>query len=104
MALECINGTTTPIVDVVKKARERYTEYYEHYGFCGMCESLKKSLIHYGIQVRGQNPSMFISKFNNATAIKLFEGSDRMYWWPEYYPVKRLEYFDWLIEQYSKEI
>lgn len=33
MALECINGTTVPIVDVVKKASTIFSEKYERHGW-----------------------------------------------------------------------
>ena len=109
MALECIKGTDVPIVDVVKVARDLYAnEFRRSNEPFGMCQSFLQA---FRIKVRDIDPvwcfelSSFVPLFCKAVAKNRF-GADtnEAYWWPTNKSAKRLEYFDWLIEQYSKEI
>ena len=107
MALECIKGTTVPIVDVVKKASTIFSEKYERHGWWVMCPAFGTALTEIGIEnvsFCGGIP-MFIPLFCKPVAKEKFSANvDAKFWWPEEDSTKRLEYFDWLIEQYSKEI
>ena len=109
MALECIKGTTVPIVDVVKEARDLYViEFGKFNGHFGMCQSFLQAILN---KVRDVDHvwcceiSSFVPLFSKPVAKTRF-GADtnESYWWPTNRSAKRLEYFDWLIEQYSKEI
>ena len=109
MALECIKGTTVPIVDVVKLARTLYVDEFKRLnGPFGMCQSFLQAI---RIKVRDidhvwcHELSNFVPLFCKPVAKTRF-GADtnEAYWWPTNKSAKRLEYFDWLIEQYSKEI
>ena len=107
MALECIKGTNVPIVDVVKKAKELFLIRYNHSGWAAMCPAFCTALIDFdlALSVNPDDVPRFINKFNEQIAEGRFQADcQRLFWWPEEDPTKRLEYFDWLIEQYSKEI
>ena len=107
MALECIKGTDVPIVDVVCAARIIFSEKYERHGWWAMCPTFRAALAELGIEkvsFCGDIPK-FIPLFCKPVAKEKFGANvDAKFWWPEGDPAKRLEYFDWLIEQYSKEI
>ena len=107
MALECVKGTTVPIVDVVKKAREVFLARYGYSGWAVMCPAFCTALIDLNLSesVNPDDMPKFVPLFNEQIAEDTF-GADiqNPYWWPEKDATKRLEYFDWLIEQYSKEL
>ena len=107
MALECINGTTIPIVDVTKKAKELFLLQFEYSGWAGMCPAFCTALKSFNLSesIDPEEVSNFISLFNRNVAEDMFEADgQRLFWWsrPDMRP--RVQYFDWLIEQYSKEI
>ena len=107
MALECIKGTNVPIVDVVKKARELFLIKYGYSGWAGMCLAFCTALIDF-IPSESVNPyevPKFVPLFNEHVAEDMF-GADahNLFWWDRFDATPRIEYFDWLIEQYSKEI
>ena len=109
MALECIKGTTVPIVDVVKKARQNFKDSHARREPRGMCSFFVGALHDLGAtdgDVWFWEIPAFIPLFSRSLAKALFSApaEDSDYWWPVECPTKRLEYFDWLIEQYSKEI
>ena len=98
-----------PIVDVVKEAKNLYVnEFKKLNGPFGMCQSFLHVIRN---KVRDVDHvwccelSNFVPLFCRHVAKTRF-GADtiKAYWWPANEPAKRLEYFDWLIEQYSKEI
>ena len=107
MALECIKGTTVPIVDVVKKARDAFLSRYDYSGWNGMCPAFCKVLINLNLSesVGPDDVPKFIPLFNEQVAEDKF-GADtyNLFWWGKFDDTPRIEYFDWLIEQYSKEI
>lgn len=107
MALECIKGTTVPIVDVVKKARERFLSEYNYYGWAGMCPAFCAALTELGVERVSYcgDIGRFVPLFCKPVAQARFGANvNAQFWWPDEDATKRLEYFDWLIEQYSKEI
>ena len=107
MALECIKGTTVPIVDVVKKAREIFIARYRYSGGAGMCSAFCTALIRFNLSesVGPDDVPKFVPLFNEQVAEDKF-GADthNLFWWDKFDDTPRIEYFDWLIEQYSKEI
>ena len=109
MALECIKGTDVPIVDVVKEAETLYVNEFKRLnGPFGMCQSFLQAIRNKTGEVDHVwccDLSDFVPLFCKPVAKTRF-GADtnNAYWWPANEPAKRLEYFDWLIEQYSKEI
>lgn len=107
MALECIKGTTVPIVDVVKKAREVFLARYGYSGWAGMCPAFCTALISINLSesVNPDDVPKFVPLFNEQVAEDKF-GADahNLFWWDKFDATPRIEYFDWLIEQYSKEI
>ena len=112
MALECIKGTDIPIVDVVKRAKSVYlfNRFEGHDAPFGMCEGLLRALRNMvGVVgfVSYHELSNYIPLFCRHVAKTRFgadANANKTYWWPANEPAKRLEYFNWLIEQYSKEI
>ena len=107
MALECIKGTTVPIVDVVKKAREVFLARYGYSGYAGMCPAFGKALINLNLSesVNPDDVPKFVPLFNEQMAEDTF-GADthNLFWWDKFDALPRIQYFKWLIEQYSKEI
>ena len=110
MALECIKGTTVPIVDVVNRAKSVYSfnRFEGHGAPFGMCEGLLRALRNMaGVLdfVSYHELPNYIPLFCKPVAkARFWADTSKAYWWPANDPAKRLEYFDWLIEQYSKEI
>lgn len=107
MALECIKGTTVPIVDVVKKASTIFSEKYERHGWWVMCPAFCTALTELGLAkvIFCGDICGFVPLFCKPVAQARFGANvNEKFWWPEEDSTKRLEYFDWLIEQYSKEI
>jgi hypothetical protein len=108
MGLECIKGTTVPVVDVVKKAKEVYIINFDSNDRFGMCQCILRvlsrcSAIDSDIWCSGL--SNYIPLFCKTVAKARFGANiNKAFWWNECDPTKRIEYFDWLIEQYSKEI
>ena len=107
MALECVKGTTVPIVDVVKKAREVYLLRYGYSGWVGMCPAFCTALINFNLSESvslGDLPK-FVPLFNEQVAEDTF-GADihNLFWWDKFDALPRIQYFKWLIDQYSKEI
>ena len=107
MALECIKGTDVPIVDVVKKAREVFLARYGYSGWAGMCPAFCTALIGLNLSesVNPYDVTKFVPLFNQQIAEGMFSADTQdLFWWNEADDTPRIEYFDWLIEQYSKEI
>ena len=107
MALECIKGTDVPIVDVVKKAREVFLARYGYSGWAGMCPAFCTALIGLNLSesVNPDDVTKFVPLFNQQIAADKFGANcQRLFWWDKLDATPRIEYFDWLIEQYSKEI
>ena len=109
MELECIYGTMVPIVDVVKEAKNLYVnEFKKLNGPFGMCQSFLHAIRNKVVDVDHVwccEPSNFVPLFCKTVAKSRFNAdTNKAYWWPANESEKRLEYFDWLIEQYSKEI
>ena len=107
MALECIKGTTVPIVDVVKKAREVFLSRYGYSGWAGMCPAFCTALINFNLSesVNPDDVPKFVPLFNEQVAEDKF-GADtqNLFWWDNADALPRIQYFKWLIDQYSKEI
>ena len=107
MALECIKCTNVPIVDVVKKAKELFLIRYNYSGWAGMCPAFCTALIKFNLSesVHPDDVPKFVPLFNEQVAEDKF-GADtlNLFWWDNFDATPRIEYFDWLIEQYSKEI
>ena len=107
MALECIKGTDVPIVDVVKKARGVFLARYGYSGWAGMCPAFCTALMGLNLSesVNPDDVPKFVPLFNEQVAEDKF-GADtyNLFWWGKFDATSRIEYFDWLIEQYSKEI
>lgn len=107
MALECVKGTTVPIVDVVKKAREVFLVRYGYSGWAAMCPSFCKALIDFNLSesVNPDDVPKFVPLFNEQVAEDKF-GADihNLFWWDKFDALPRIQYFKWLIDQYSKEI
>lgn len=107
MALECVKGTTVPIVDVVKKAGEIFLSRYEHSGWAAMCPSFCTALIDLNLSesVNPDDVSKFVPLFNGQVAEDMFGADIRnLFWWGKFDALPRIQYFKWLIAQYSKEI
>ena len=107
MALECIKGTNVPIVDVVKKAREVFLARYGYSGWAGMCPAFCTALIGLNLSesVNPDDVTKFVPLFNEQVAEDKFRAdTHNLFWWDKFDATPRIEYFDWLIEQYSKEI
>ena len=107
MALECIKGTTVPIVDVVKDAKDLFLLGYNNSGWEAMCPNFACAVINRGLYsvVDSWDPPKFIPLFNEQIAADKFGANcQRLFWWDKFDATPRIEYFDWLIEQYSKEI
>ena len=107
MALECIKGTTVPIVDVVKEAREVFLARYGYSGWAGMCPAFCTALIGLNLSesVNPDDVTKFVPLFNQQIAEGMFSADTQdLFWWDKFDATPRIEYFDWLIEQYSKEI
>ena len=107
MALECIKGTTVPIVDVVKKAREVFLSRYGYSGWAAMCTAFCTALINFNLSesVAPDDVPKFVPLFNEQVAEDTF-GADthNLFWWDKFDALPRIQYFKWLIDQYSKEI
>ena len=104
MALECINAD---VVRIIRRAKALYLRRIRSSSEpCGMCDCISSVLYGQYSDFHTLYLSTMIKlKFNRETAVSIF-GADtnESYWWPTNKSAKRLEYFDWLIEQYSKEI
>ena len=106
MALECINAE---VVRIIRRAKALYLKRTRTSSEpCGMCDCI--SFVLYDHTLYSDFDTRYIRiiinfKFNRETAVSIFgAGTNEAYWWPTNELAKRLEYFDWLIEQYSKEI
>ena len=101
MALECIKGTTVPIVDVVKKAREIFLSRYEYSGWAGMCPAFCKALIDFNLSesVHPDDVPKFVPLFNEQVAEDTF-GADtlNLFWWDKFDALPRIQYFKWLVD------
>ena len=107
MALECVKGTTVPIVDVVKKAREVFLARYRHSGWAGMCPAFCTALINLNLleSVNPDDVPKFVPLFNERIAEDKFGAyTQNPFWWDKFEALPRIQYFKWLIDQYSKEI
>ena len=107
MALECIKGTDVPIVDVVKKAREVFLARYGYSGWAAMCPSFCTALINLNLSesVNQDDVPKFVPLFNEQVAEGMFSADTQdLFWWDKADALPRIQYFKWLIEQYSKEI
>ena len=108
MALECIKGTTVPIVDVVKKAKELYIINFVRYDPLGMCQCILRVLrrcSEINIDTWYSELPNYIPLFCKPVAKTRFgANTNKTFWWPLESYSRRIQYFDWLIEQYSKEI
>ena len=107
MALECIKGTTVPIVDVVKKARDAFLSRYGYYGWAGMCPAFCTALKSFNLSkyIDPNGVSDFIPLFNRNVAEDMFKADGQiLFWWNKADALPRIKYFKWLIDQYSKEI
>ena len=86
-------------VDILLKAKEIYESGY----YIGMCICIRHaleeniSLCDFGIWVKTNVPlfSPIVAKENFGAT------KDYGYWWNEWDEYSRLDYFDWLIEQYK---
>jgi len=106
MALECIN---TEVTRIIRRAKALYLKRVRlNSGPCGMCDCI--NLVLYDRDLYSDFDTKFIRvliklKFNREIAVSEFGANvNGKFWWPEEDSTKRLEYFDWLIEQYSKEV
>ena len=107
MALECIKGTTVPIVDVIKKAREVFLARYGYSGWAGMCPSFCTALINLNLSesVNPDDVPKFVPLFNQQIAEDMFSADTQdLFWWDKADALPRIQYFKWLLNQYSKEI
>ena len=75
----------------------------------GMCFSIADAIQKAAKDLQGLDECKTIKEnillFNFSVAKKLFNGSGKAggYWWSLCEKKNRLDYFDWLIEQYSKK-
>lgn len=106
MALECID---VDVINIIRRAKALYLKRIRTNSEpWGMCECIYWTL--YDPDLYSDFDTQFLKvlikfKFNREVAVSEFgANSDTKYWWPEGDATKRLAYFDWLIEQYSKEI
>lgn len=96
------NGTKViEIVNVIKKAKDYYIEGE------GMCIAFLCAAQYFGINTQNQKKWIIknIPIFNYYVAEKFFnaEYQNNGFWWDPKNDKIRLDYFDWLIEQYSKK-
>ena len=106
MALECIDSD---VVRIIRRAKALYLRRIRTSSEpCGMCDCI--SFVLYDPTLYSDFDTLYLRiiinfKFNRETAVSKF-GADtsKSYWWPKKDATKRLEYFDWMIEQYPKEI
>ena len=72
-----------------------------------MCPNFACAVINRGLSnaVDPLDLPKFIPLFNQQIAEDKFGAdTDNLFWWGKFDATPRIEYFDWLIEQYSKEI
>lgn len=107
---ELIKGTNVPVIALVALSKKYYIA---HSGGLGMCCAVSKALYKLvldaaklklsGYSHDGSSGSQPIPKFNHKIAVEKFGASDTScYWWDLDDRKSRIQYFDWLIEQYSK--
>lgn len=95
------NNKQLNVVDVIKKAKQYYISGE------GMCIAFLCSAQYFGIKT--QDKKQFVIKnipiFNYYVAEKFFnaEYQNNGFWWDPKNDKIRIDYFDWLIEQYSKK-
>ena len=75
----------------------------------GMCSSIEDAIQKAAKDLQGLDERKTVKEnillFNFSVAKKLFNGSGSAggYWWHLWEKKNRVDYFDWLIEQYSKK-
>ena len=112
MALECIKGTTVPIVDALILARDMYTNYQKRDGGerdLGLCVCMQQAVMLKCKIFDGSaaNECLYkrVPKFDRKIAVENFDAKWYGHlWWDVRDASSRLKYFDWLLEQYPKEI
>ena len=109
MALEMFLGTEVPIVEVLKLALDKYVEIkHNHFGMCAFISKAAQELItDEGALREAENYSFGIPKFNKQIATEQFDANvDELsgYWWHSSITEPRINYFKWLINEYSNEI
>lgn len=83
-------------------------KHYLKYGRYGLCYEIRWAVEHYKItndlivQCHGRLYIYFFL-FKRDIAIRLFNGSGDLYWWPTEDWKNRYRYMRWLIKEYDKE-
>ena len=103
MALECVKGTTVPIVDVVKKAREIYTNI-NGLPVAGIWViAMDESLRQYGANLNNR-PYWEMVPLAGATSLISYHKKILRRDYGDVDDESFGMWLDWVIEQYSKEI
>ena len=109
MALKCFEGTDVSIRFILIRAKMEYLSRVKaRYKYSiGMCHAIGQSIFE--IMAKTPDEAIKIRKeielFDINIAVKQFNANyNGYYWWEKSNTKVRIEYFDWLIEQYSKEI
>ena len=86
-------------VDILRKAKEIYKQGC----YIGMCTCIRHSLDeHINLRDFGIWIETDLKLFSNVIAREKFGATSQFgYWWDEWDKDIRLDYFDWLIEQYK---
>ena len=94
-------GTDVAIWEVLTTAKQYYIENIGIYGMCdAITEAILRTLEHYGT-----TPRIFeIQLFNRETAKEIFGAVDGIYWWPLDMWQIRIDYFNWLINEYRRMV
>lgn len=101
-----IKETDIEISNVIRDAKFHYIVTSSS---LGMCRSLEDAIQKAAKDLQGLDEWKTVKEnillFNFSVAKKLFNGSGTAggYWWSLREKKNRLDYFDWLIEQYSKK-
>ena len=101
-----IKETNIEIYNVIRDAKFHYIVTGSS---LGMCSSIEDAIQKAAKDLQGldewKTVIEYILLFNFSVAKRLFNGSwtSGGYWWSLCEKKNRLDYFDWLIEQYSKK-
>lgn len=106
MALKCFEGTNVPIVEVVKLAKQYYVESIGKGLEYSICQAIHKAIVNKLTCSREEafGKPFEINLFNRDIAKEKFGAGNGWFWWPiENYQI-RLDYFDLMIDDCSKEV
>ena len=91
---------------ILEHAKEHFIQMFDFRGGHGnMCDSIRWSLNQHVSVFDMDDIQHYIPLFNHSIAIEKFGASKDVYeWWDFRDKQSRINYFNWLISEYSKEI